>query len=339
MSSGPVVRVVPLQPHCFAFGGFELQMIAAMDSARAAGTEIEPLDFWKREADFDILHLWGLNLQHSYTLLWARAGGKKTVLSVLLNDPGWKSWLRHRVSLAVGPARLLSSMLSMVDCVTVVNEEQARYLVNSMRLSAKKVAVVPNVVDDIFFEAERVVNTKSVGIENYVICTGNVCSRKNQLALIAACGKLGVPLLLVGRVLTGEEDYGRAVGEAIAAGKGFRWIRGLNPGSVELAEAYRGATVFALPSFIEQQPISALEAAAGRKPLVLADRPYAKQKYYLRAALADPRSVDSIASALRKALDHPGVHCPPLSVIEQCRREKVGAAYTAVYKRLAQGEA
>jgi glycosyltransferase involved in cell wall biosynthesis len=334
MSPVPIVRVVPLQPHCFAFGGFELQMIAAMDSARAAGANIEPLDFWKREADFNTLHLWGFNLQHDYTLQWARAAGKKTVLSVLVNAPEWKAWLRHRASLAVGPARLLQSMLKAVDCITVVNEEQARYFVNMMRLPPQKVMVVPNVVDDIFFEPNSGIAVESIGIENYVICTGNVCSRKNQLALIAACRKLGVPLLLVGKVLTGEERYGQAVAEAIAAEKSLCWIQGLDPGSTELAEAYRGAVAFALLSFIEQQPISALEAAACRKPLVLADRPYAKQKFYMHAALADPHSVDSIVGALRRALDQPGVHCPPPSVVEQCRRERVGAAYMAIYEKI-----
>lgn len=44
-SSEPIVRVVPFQPHCFAFGGFEVQMLAAMESARTVGVNIAPLDF------------------------------------------------------------------------------------------------------------------------------------------------------------------------------------------------------------------------------------------------------------------------------------------------------
>ena len=337
MLSGPVVRVVPFQPHCFAFGGFEVQMLAAMESARAVGADVAPLDFWRREADFDVLHLWGLDLQHSSTVNWARAGSKRTVLSALVNYPGWKSWLRHLASLAAGPARLRRSMLAMIDCVTVVYKAQARYLVGTVGFPAEKVTVVPNLVDDIFFGAEGGAEPGAFGIENYVLCAGNICRRKNQLALVGACRKLGVPLLLVGNVLTGEEDYGRAVAEAIAVGHGFRWIRGLSPGSVELAGAYRGAVVFALPSYLEQQPISALEAAASGKPLVLGDLPYARQEFYACAALADPRSVDAIAKALQKSLDQPAAHCPPPSVIEQCRRKKVGAAYVAIYQQLGQG--
>jgi glycosyltransferase involved in cell wall biosynthesis len=337
MLSRPVVRVVPLQPHCFAFGGFELQMIAAMESARAAGADVAPLGFWRREADFDVLHLWGLDLQHSNTVKWARAGDKKIVLTALMNHPGWESWLRHLASLAVGPARLRRPMLAMIDCITVVNQAQARYLVGTVGFPAEKVSVVPNLVDDIFFKTGP--QAGGFGIENYVLCTGNVCPRKNQLALVSACRKLGVPLLLVGNVLTGEEDYGRAVAEAIAVDDGLRWIQGLAPGSVELAGAYRGAAVFALPSHQEQQPISALEAAASGKALVLGNRPYARQEFYAGAVLADPRSADAIAAAIQKALDQPAAHCPPRSVIEQCRKEKVGAIYMAIYQRLCQGAA
>ena len=54
--------------------------------------------------------------------------------------------------------------------------------------------------------------------------------------------------------------------------------------------------------------------------------------------LPNPRSVDAIAGAIRKALDSPDAHCPPSSVIEQCRKEKVGAAYMAIYQRLIQGD-
>jgi glycosyltransferase involved in cell wall biosynthesis len=258
MRSLPVVRVVPYQPHCFAFGGFEVQMLSAMESARAAGVDIAPLDFWRREPDFDVAHLWGLDLQHHSTVRWASAGNKKIVLSALVSYPGWNTWLRHKVSLAMGPARLRKHMLAEISCITVVNFEQARYLVSTVGFPAEKVTVVPNIVDDIFFAVGSGTEAVTFGLENYVLCVGNICRRKNQLALVNACRKLGVPLLLVGNILTGEELYGHAVEEAIAAGQDFRWIQRLEPGSEAVAGAYRSAAVFALPSYLEQQPISAL---------------------------------------------------------------------------------
>jgi glycosyltransferase involved in cell wall biosynthesis len=328
--------MIPYQPHCFAFGGFDLQMVAAMESVRAAGADVGPLDFWRREADFDLLHFWGFEVQQANAVKWARAAGKKIVFSALVNYPGWRSWLRHMASMAVGPARLRKAMMPAIDCITVVNKARARYLIGTVGFPRQKVTVIPHLVENTFFSAGVGAKSARFGIGSYVICVGNVCRRKNQLSLVRACRKLGVPLLLVGSVMTGEDDYGQAVAEAMAVGDGFRWVNGMSPGSAELAEAYRDAAVFALPSYDEQQPISALEAAAMRKPLVLGDLPYAKQEFYEHAAVANPRSVEAIAGAICKTLDNPAAYCPPAAAIEPCRKENVGAAYMEIYQRLLQ---
>lgn len=332
----PVVRIVPLQPHCFAFGGFEIQMIAAMEAARSAGVDAAPLDFWKREPNFDVLHFWGLELQHKNTIQWAHKAHKKIVVTALTNYPGWSSWLRHLASSLVGPARLRRPMLPLIDCVTVVNQAQAQYLTNTVGFPSEKVAIVPNVVEDIFFQFDESKHGGAYGLVDYVFCAGNICERKNQLALATACGTLGVPLLLVGKVLPGEEDYGQAVAKAMSNSRDMVWIQELGAASVELVEAFRGAALFALPSHLEQQPISALEAAVLGKPLLLGDRPYAKQEYYEGAALAEPRSVKAIAHALRKVMDQPEAHSPARLILEQCRRESVGSKYASIYERLSQ---
>jgi glycosyltransferase involved in cell wall biosynthesis len=309
-------------------------MITAMEAARGAGAQISPLDFWSRSAEFDVLHLWGLEPQHRTIARWAQAARKKVLLSALVNYPGWQSWLRYIVSSTAGPARLCKPLLADLDWVTVVNQEQKRYLVKTIRYPKEQVSVVPNVIDDIFFDLGDDSCESISGLKDYVICAGNICKRKNQLSLVRACKQIGVPLLLAGTVLIGEEDYARAVVDAVGDDRNIRWIQGLLPSSRELASAYRHSALFALPSYSEQQPISALEAAACRKPLVLADRPYARQEFYENAALADPDSVHAISVAIRKALDHPEAYCPPASTLEQCRRIYAGAKYLAIYERL-----
>ena len=329
-----VVRVVPLQPHCFAFGGFELQMIGAMESARSAGVDVMPLDFWARDSSFEILHLWGLDLQHAQTIRWGNLAGKKVLVSALVNYPGWVQGLRFIASYLLGPGRLRKEMLAWVDGVTVVNEPQKTYLAQTLGFPAERIFVVPNIVEDVFFSKDENTSDFDVGLKDYVISTGNVCKRKNQLSLVRACKQIGMPLLIVGDVLLGEESYGRALAAEISSCSSIRWIKWMAPASENLASAYKRAAVFALPSFAEQQPISALEAAAARKPLLLANRPYAKQELYANAALVNPDSISSIAETLRKVLDSPDGYCPPETIIEGCRRGQVGASYATVYGNL-----
>lgn len=328
----PVVRVVPLQPHCFAFGGFELQMINAMNASRTAGIDISPLDPWRRQDDFDLLHLWGLDLQHEQTIRWARLSGKKTILSVLVKYPGWQNRFRFAVSWLLGPWRMKARMLTQVDAVTVVNQQQAEYLCSIVGYPRERIFVVPNVVEDIFFAPPHSVAGFNLDIDNYVLSTGNICQRKNQLSLVRACRSLGVPLLLVGNPLPGEENYARAVSEEISGDPRMRWLRGLPAGSPELAMVYDQAALFALVSLEETQPISALEAAAAGKPLLLTNRPFAKQEYYNGAVLVDPVSVTEIYIGIKRALEQPQNHTPPRHAIEQCRFSVVGKTYADIYQ-------
>jgi glycosyltransferase involved in cell wall biosynthesis len=112
------------------------------------------------------------------------------------------------------------------------------------------------------------------------------------------------------------------------------WLRGLPPGSPELVALFRNCRGFALPSLSEQQPLSALEAAVLGKPLLLGDRAYARQPYYTNARLVDPTSIDHIAQGLRDILDHPQKHVPPSVLLDECRADRVGAAYSNLFTEL-----
>src|SRR4051812_48074208 len=83
------VRVAPLQPHCFAFGGFELQMLDALEAARRAGVAIQQLDPWSRDDAFEIVHVWGLETANASLVMWAKRAGKKVVLTALLPYLTW----------------------------------------------------------------------------------------------------------------------------------------------------------------------------------------------------------------------------------------------------------
>lgn len=61
------IKFVPLKAHCFAFGGFEIQMLSAMQSVNKLGINASPLNPWSRDVDFDILHCWGLEDAHYNT--------------------------------------------------------------------------------------------------------------------------------------------------------------------------------------------------------------------------------------------------------------------------------
>ena len=306
-------------------------MLSALDAARESGADVAPLNPWERDDSFSVLHMWGLEAAHHAAAYWAHQAGKAVVFSALFPYPSPLRRIRHWGSTLLGRERMSTGMIPWISALTVVNSLQAKYATDTLGAPAGKIYVIPNIIEDQFFDRAAGIRSPPVPIERYVLCTGNICRRKDQLTLVRACRRLGVPLLLVGTVLTGEEAYGQAVADAMLGQPDMHWIRGLPAGSPELAATYSGAAVFALPSHREQQPISALEAAAAGVPLVLGDRSYARQEFYANAALASPGSEVSVAAALRKALDRPDRHRPEREVLDRCRRSTVGAAYARMY--------
>ena len=326
------VRVLPLQPHCFAFGGFELQMLSVLEAVRECGVDAQPMDVWSRDADFEVLHVWGLSVAHAATLYWARQSGKGAVMTALLPYRTVERRVRHLAAMLAGQGRLRRKLLDMVDVLVVVNEAQAESACLMLGMPRERIAVIPHIIAAPYFEQPGEGAAPADVSDSYVLCTGNVCARKNQINLAKACLAVGCPLVIIGDVLPGEERYGEALARLIERRSPIRWLPGMPAGSPDLVEAYRNCRIFALPSREETQPIGALEAAAAGKPVLIGDRPYARQKYYRNACLVDTGSAKSIESGLRAVLAEPNRYVAPVDVLAECRDKRVGAAYKRVYE-------
>ena len=214
----------------------------------------------------------------------------------------------------------------------MVNEQQAKYAETILSFPKDKIRVIPNIVDNIFFEQAKLHETFQSSEKNRVICTGSICSRKNQLNLVLACKHIDIPVLLVGGVLPGEEEYAARVKKELDNYPAGSWIEHLTPNSSELVATYKSSSIFALPSLEETQPISVLEAASTNLPILLADRPYAHQKIYESAMLVNPKSINSISNGLLSILSYPGKYIIDSSLLETCRQATVGQQYVDAYK-------
>jgi glycosyltransferase involved in cell wall biosynthesis len=218
----------------------------------------------------------------------------------------------------------------MVDAIVVVNEAQAETARKLLGVATQRLFVIPNIVDAQYFAPTP--DTHADG--GYVLCTGNICARKNQLRLAEAACLAGCPLVIIGDVLVGEERYGDELRRICEQEANLRWHRRMQPDSAALVTAYRRARVFALPSLDETQPLSLLEAAAARRALVISDLPYSRDHAYRNARLVQPRSVRSICEGLRAAMAAPQRYTPPQEALQSFTQERVAAAYCEIFARL-----
>ncbi len=327
------VKYVPLQPHCFAFGGFEIQMISAMEAVRKLGFDASPLDPWSRDDDFDILHCWGLEDSHFNTIYWANISGKKVILTGLIGSTDTISkYLRFKVSSKIGRVKLLRRITELLDAIIVVNDDEA-FTAELFGIDKTRIHIIPNIVGRIFYQYPHVNKNSNITDihDEYVLCGGNICERKNQVNLAKACIDAGLNLVIVGETQLGEEQYAEQLAHLVQHNNNIKWIRGMKPNTMELVELYKNCKIFALPSFQETQPISALEAAVLGKPLFLAERVYAHQKYYTNAMLVDPTSVHNMTSLLHQIMSEPIKYIPDINILDECKEENVGKSYINIY--------
>ena len=278
------IAFLPYQPHCFAFGGFEMQMLATFNAVKELGADVIKLNVWDTNADFDILHCWGVGLGNYENIYWAKKAGKKVVITILLEYlENLQDKLKFNISLLLHRQKLAKQMLEWADEIVVVNKDQASICIHNYKISSGKISVIPHIVSDIFFDAG-----KSTTSKDYVLITGNVCERKNQIRLALACIQEKLPLVIIGKILDGQQEYGEKLNNIIKDQSDILWIKGLDNTSNELLSYFSNCRIMALPSFSEQQPISMLEAAILGKPLLMANKPYAKQEFYKKSCLVDP---------------------------------------------------
>ena len=234
----------------------------------------------------------------------------------------------------IGAKALDRQTATTLSMLVVVNEETSRSAQRLLGIRTDRIAVVPNIVDEVFLETLPPSPKMEFGVKDFFLCVGNVCRRKNQLSVAKAAASIGAQLLIVGELLPGEERYGEDLAMLVAQHAGIVWIRGVAPGSKELLSAFRQCVGFVLPSFDETQPISALEAIAARKPVLLADRAYARQKIYRSACLVDPTSVAAIAEGMHRLMHTPDAYCPPVKNLSECTKSRVGAVYADIYRQV-----
>jgi glycosyltransferase involved in cell wall biosynthesis len=311
-------------------------MLQTFDALRKVGVDVEKMDFWDQDDSFDIVHLWGLEMAHLNTVLWAKKKGKKVVITALLNymeTP--KEKIYNLVSSHIDKVKFLKRIAGLVDSLVVLNTKQKQVAIKYYNSHPEKTQIIPIIINSDYYNYRS--NGKNLfdNLNDFILTTGNICERKNQYNLAQACMDLKKDLLIIGNALEGEQAYAQKLEKLIGQSENIKWIKGVNVADDILLEAYKTCSAFALPSFAEVQPTSALEAAIAAKPLLLADKEYAHQEYFKGAELVDPSSVDDIKKGIRNVLNSPShkqsVEC---SVLDEFREEIVGQKYFDLYRSL-----
>jgi glycosyltransferase involved in cell wall biosynthesis len=166
------------------------------------------------------------------------------------------------------------------DHVLAVSERTKRDVVELYGVPAEKVTVTPHGVDPAFAPGDGT-------HDGYLLFVGAVQARKDPLAALEAAEAAGLPL-----VVAGPEKEPELVRELRARGADVRgWVE-----TTELAQLYRRAAAFVLPSRYEGFGVPVLEAMASGTPVVLSD------DEALREVAGDAGVYGDVSEGVRTAL-------------------------------------
>jgi polysaccharide pyruvyl transferase CsaB len=190
-------------------------------------------------------------------------------------------------------------VLSMADLLLPNSEAERDLLVRNFGVPERQCRVVPNAVDDRFFEATANDFVSARGLQDFVLCVGRIELRKNQYALLAALQDTDLPLVLIGPPM----DDGYLERCRARATPRVTFIPEM-PHEL-LPSAYAAARVHVLPSWYDTPGLVSLEAAAAGCNIVSTDRGSAREYFGDMAWYCSPDDVDSIRRAVTAAWEAP----------------------------------
>ena len=325
--------------HAFPFllthGGFQVQIEQTVAAIKNAGVAAEHLRWWDDQQTGDLIHFFGR--PSSQYVQQARAKGVKIVVSELLTEPGSRSAIQRAIqkniirgAKALVPnsfiARFAWDSLRTADACVALTPWEAKLLRDVFDVPPEAIHVIPNGVEDVFFETPPEERGK------WLVCTATITERKRVLETAEAAVLGKTPFWVIGRPYSEASPYAVRFRRLHEQHRELIRFEGPVHNRSDLARVYRQARGFVLLSTMESLSLSALEAAACQCPLLLADLPWARGHFAQHARYCDVSATTRhTAAALRRFYDEaPQLPPPPTPQ----RWADVGASLRSIYEAL-----
>jgi glycosyltransferase involved in cell wall biosynthesis len=326
-------------------GGPSTQIRATADHLRTLGVDVAMFDPWSpfSATSADVVHLFSAGIGTYHLAREIHALGMPLVVSPITSSRHTPAFvhaglLATRILQRLGPGTwsdygLMADICGWAARVLPNTGAEARIVEKGLGVSARKIKVVPNGVDERFDTGDPAPFRKKYGVENFILNVGHIGHpRKNVLSLIRALATIDRPSVIIGRIISSE--YGDACVREAARHRQILLIDGLEHDSSMLASAYAACDVFALPSQFETPGIAALEAGLAGAKIVITPRGGTKEYFENLAVYVDPESVDSIRSGILKALSHPKDERLKSRIKERYLWGRVAALTADVYREV-----
>ena len=287
-------------------GGGMFTLNQTFEYLQQNGYDVHRFDPWTHKLeDFDLIHHFGLGYGNYDWFLTVKAAGKKLAVTTMYWLPDHPKSQRlsrkylSRLTRLKPPPALVRLMLNEADLILPNAQGEQDLLADLYDVPKEKMTIVPCGVADRFVGADPEPFKKHYGISNFLFCIGRFDPRqKNQLGLIRANKSINLPLVFVGRPITGAEDYLEQCKKEAAPNTLF--IDYLNPKDNLLASAFAAANTLVVPSFYEYPCMVAMEALLAGTKVAITNGGTTQETFKHYANYFDPHSESDMRNTILK---------------------------------------
>lgn len=337
------IRVLTQYPWSVGYGGAEIQARKYVEYASRNGVDIDFLDHYNKEVNYDILHIVGLTYNSRHIVKAAKAKNIKVAISPVYYTSATKARILA-LYLSVIKTRHLASLNLMGDALksadvllpnSVAEQKQLKKIfclkdeLTSFKVVHNGIDNESSIVDPSKFQSQYGINA------DYILSVAMVDKRKNTVRLIEGFLKSGSgsQLVIVGDVRDIEKSFIERFKYLVEANKDSIKLIPFIQDRALLSSAYAGAKMHAMPSIIETPGLSNLEAASLGCNLVVGECEPVREYFGNLPFYADPHSVDSIARAILAA-EKESRSTEAKSIASKYHWEKIVIDLVDVYKSL-----
>lgn len=286
-------------------GGVQVRIKKIVELLRKKNITVDFFDkFNTKVIDYDILHIFMLNIENYELIKYAKKNGLKVVISTivpLIN--GYKIDIyRKLVKLPIPTTyKILLQSLQLADLLIVETPAEKKFLIKHYNIDKNKIYIIPNGIekDEV---ATRDIYNYIGGKKKYILQVGRFDKNKNQLNTIKALKNENIEVVFIGGPQSKNDKYYKKCQEEAKNKKNFHFLGWIDKNSKIIKSAYKNAELVIVPSFFETFGMVILEAiAAGKKIVVSETLPILEYNIISAENTFNPRNVNDIKKKTIKA--------------------------------------
>lgn len=326
-------------------GGPRTQILQMKRCLEKRGVNVSLFNSWEefQKDQIDLIHLFGANLGTYHFAREVRKLGIPTVVTPIFFTRHSYPFVRSVVGihgLIRGVARglwtdysLAAEICSWAGAVLPNTIREAELVRRGLGVPKEKIEVVPNGVEERFYNADATLFRKQYGVEDFVLNVGHIGpERKNVYRLICALEDVNVPAVIIGRIERNE--YGLSCLARASKNPRLLILDSIPNDSPMLASAYAACDVFSLPSLFETPGIAALEAALAGAKIAITKHGGTEEYFGPHAEYLEPTSVELIRHAIVTALNKQKDPALREHVHKEYLWERVAERTARIYERI-----